>query len=94
MKFKQNTYPYEYSIREDEKIDYIFLYDTKNKKKDIHRFLTNLINDSELTIGDGCEGEITIKKRKIIVVNYWITSIGLHWLTGNLNHEKLTYPNE
>jgi len=94
MKLKQNTYPYEYSIREDEIIDYIFLYDTKNTKSKVEEYLKNLINNNELTIGDGCEGTITIKKHKIIVENHWITSTGLHWLIGDLNQEILEYPNE
>ena len=94
MKLKHNKYPYEFAIREDEVIDYIFLFDTRNEKKDIHKFLTKLINDSELTIGDGCEGDITIRKMNIIVDNHWITSIGLHWLTGELNRERLRFPNE
>lgn len=94
MKLKQNTYPYEYSISDNEKIEHIFLFDTKNEKKDIHKFLTKLIEDLELTIGDGCDGEIIIKKRKIIVTNHWINSVGFNLLVGELNRERLIFPNE
>lgn len=86
MKLNPNTYPYDFSINSDETIDYIFLYDNRNKKKDVELFLKEIISNNELTIGNGCEGNIDISKDKITVYNTWIFNI--------LNDEELVFPNE
>jgi len=93
MKLNPNSYPYEFSIDENEKIDYVFLYDRKNAKKDIEDFIQNLIDNSDLVIGDGCDGEIMIYEKNIVIDYRWISSLGLDWL-GRENKERLLFHNE
>ena len=93
MKLNPNQIPYDFSITSDGKIEYVHLYDKQNTKSDVMLFLQGLLDDNELVVGDGCEGDIDIHEERIRIVYCWVSLVGMNWLTGQLIRERLVFPN-
>lgn len=88
MKLRPNQVGYDFAIDDRGEIDYVHLYDRQNEKKDVISFLQGLLDDHELVIGEGCDGEIIITDDTITISYGWMDLFRTKFIK-----ESLEFPN-